>query len=334
MKKQKAQKTQVKLNLGCGLDKRKGWVNIDAFAGVDPDLVHDLLDPLPFKNDSVDYILAQDILEHFTKEDVQKVIAEIGRVLKKGGQLEVRVPNIEDIIDRFADDAEVRNEFLYGTTEVTGVFGAHKVGFTPELMTLFMLSQGLRPEVIETEVTNYHFIFVKDFVQPSLQTVYCELGNGLGKEQQLLSVLKNEQIKVVTQPPKNILSLFNDIRKNRPQALVLAGFTEYFFGSWIGVLLDIPVVWLELDQPARHFSKWGKLAKVFYYFVRDIPQLIIVPSVEARNLIVQTAHVSLSNVVVLQHKETKKTKQLKTFLHTALLKSISTKMVYSTRFNA
>ena len=73
MKKMKLQK----LNLGCGLDHRPGYVNIDAVAAVKPDVLHDVSEPLPYKNASVSEVIAQDILEHFIYDDFVKVVAEI-----------------------------------------------------------------------------------------------------------------------------------------------------------------------------------------------------------------------------------------------------------------
>lgn len=146
---------QKKLNLGCGKDYRNGWVNLDAVAALNPDIVHDLSKPLPFADQSFDFVLAQDILEHFTKEDVVGVIKEISRVLKIDAELEIRVPNVTDIVSRFANDEETRNEFLYGTTFETGVFGAHKVGFTPVRLLSMMALANLEFVSLQEIDTNF-----------------------------------------------------------------------------------------------------------------------------------------------------------------------------------
>lgn len=80
----------MKLNLGCGKDIMPGYVNIDRkpYPGV---TVMDITKPLPFPDDSVDHILAHDVLEHILHwEDV---VAECLRVLRFGGVLEVHVPH-------------------------------------------------------------------------------------------------------------------------------------------------------------------------------------------------------------------------------------------------
>jgi len=193
--------TTLKLNLGCGQDKRAGWINIDALASLQPDLVHDLRLPLPYDNDSVTEILAQDILEHFTKEEVNFVIGEIARVLKINGVLTIRVPNVDDILTRFQNDPEVHNQFLYGTTAETGYFGAHKVGFSPLLLTTLMLEYDLSLIKLTQETTNWLAVFRKLDKPAKLQHItYINQSLALGGAEEfmsdLLSELQNEGMTV------------------------------------------------------------------------------------------------------------------------------------------
>lgn len=83
--------TSKKLNVGCGRDIKKGWVNLDKCDLPDVDIVHDIERiPLPFDNETFDSILCRDIFEHV---DFIPVLREIHRTLKKGGELIVRVPH-------------------------------------------------------------------------------------------------------------------------------------------------------------------------------------------------------------------------------------------------
>jgi glycosyltransferase involved in cell wall biosynthesis len=171
----------IKINLGCGQDLKEGWINVDVLPELKPDIIHDLHQPLPFKNNFADYILAQDLLEHFTREDLQNLLAEITRVLKFGATLEIRVPNLEDIIDRFADDPETRNEFIYGTTNETGIFGAHKVGFTKPMLIAMMLNHNLKLETWKNVETNFVATFKKS--KPKIKKnklVYVNQTLGMG----------------------------------------------------------------------------------------------------------------------------------------------------------
>jgi len=84
---------RTKLNLGCGMKKKKGFVGIDIrpFEGVDH--VLDVgKDKLPFEDNSIRYILADHLLEHLYPEQLFYCIEECWRVLKPTGVLHVRVP--------------------------------------------------------------------------------------------------------------------------------------------------------------------------------------------------------------------------------------------------
>jgi SAM-dependent methyltransferase len=90
----------TKLNLGCGLDIYPGWINLDRAALPGVDVVHDLEKlPLPFADDSLDYVLAKDVLEHV---DYILLLRDLHRVLRHGGTLEIRVPHFTSA-DNFID---------------------------------------------------------------------------------------------------------------------------------------------------------------------------------------------------------------------------------------
>lgn len=99
----------MKINLGCGGDLRPGYINIDMFSlelalerarqcgrKVSLDRItyknHDLNKyPYPFKDNSVDSILAFGVLEHI--KDYESAFKEITRILKPGGILHIKVPH-------------------------------------------------------------------------------------------------------------------------------------------------------------------------------------------------------------------------------------------------
>lgn len=80
-----------KLNVGCGTDIRKGYVNVDKYNYEGIDFIQDLDNKLDFKDNEFEEILAQDIIEHVT--DVQFTMLELSRILKKNGVLKIRVPH-------------------------------------------------------------------------------------------------------------------------------------------------------------------------------------------------------------------------------------------------
>lgn len=106
-------RTDLKLQLGCGTRLKKGWVNIDLRASADIRL--DLFRPLPFHNDSVDIVYSEHFLEHIDYPDAaMKLLAECLRVLKPGGVFSVGVPDTEWPLLEYA---RVRQEGYFRTAK-------------------------------------------------------------------------------------------------------------------------------------------------------------------------------------------------------------------------
>ena len=85
-----------KLNVGCGTEILKGWINLDCVSLPGVDVVHDLaILPLPFKEEEFDEIQCQDVLEHL---DYIPVLREIYRILKKSGKLKIRTTHFTSSI--------------------------------------------------------------------------------------------------------------------------------------------------------------------------------------------------------------------------------------------
>ena len=128
----------VKLHLGCGKDKRTGWINVDAQAELAPDLVASV-DALPTIPDaSVDVIEANHLFEHLTLATARRALAEWARVLKPGGELYLELPDLEACIrilgkhhDKHGIDLGLIG--IYGwppDIEAEGVPQMHKWGWT------------------------------------------------------------------------------------------------------------------------------------------------------------------------------------------------------------
>jgi predicted SAM-dependent methyltransferase len=96
--------SKIMLNLGCGTDYKKGWVNIDNNSDNNIeklDLNWDLRNPLPFEENSVDYIFNEHFIEHLTVEEGQVAIKDMMRVLKPGGVLRIATPDLEVTVDKY-----------------------------------------------------------------------------------------------------------------------------------------------------------------------------------------------------------------------------------------
>ncbi len=86
------QNMPTKLNLGCGEDKKEGFLNVDWTVLVKPDLVCDLNTlPYPFPDNTFEYIEASHVLEHLERPFA--IMKELHRILVPQGVLNVKVPH-------------------------------------------------------------------------------------------------------------------------------------------------------------------------------------------------------------------------------------------------
>jgi len=79
------------LELGGGINKKKGWINIDLYGKGNLHL--DLRRPMPFPDNSVDRIYTEHFLEHFSYTDLIELLKECFRILKVGGTFSSAVPD-------------------------------------------------------------------------------------------------------------------------------------------------------------------------------------------------------------------------------------------------
>ncbi|MHC4644170.1 MAG: glycosyltransferase [Planctomycetota bacterium] len=169
-----------KLNIGCGCDYRQGFVNIDG----NPDLskVDYVLDIKPgtllehFEPGSFNYILARDFLEHHFHWEARSLLEDFHALLGSKGQLEIRLPNIEGIVNDTRKDITEKVVSLYGGQdmqqrwETAGPnpsrrsypqYFCHKYGWTPDSVKSELASVGFSPVEINDEGWNMSIIAEK-----------------------------------------------------------------------------------------------------------------------------------------------------------------------------
>ena len=125
----------MKLNLGCGLNRLDGFVNVDREAACNPDRVVDLERfPWPFEDDCAETIVMNHVLEHLGADTRTffAVMRELYRICKADATLHVHVPHPR------------HDDFLSDPTHVRAV--------TPQAMAMF--SKRLNREWREKGVAN------------------------------------------------------------------------------------------------------------------------------------------------------------------------------------
>jgi predicted SAM-dependent methyltransferase len=83
------------LNIGCGPNIRKDYINLDYFWRPGIDLCWDMRKKIPFSDRSMKGIFCEHCLEHVSMNDGLNVLMEFKRLLKNGGVARIVVPDAE-----------------------------------------------------------------------------------------------------------------------------------------------------------------------------------------------------------------------------------------------
>lgn len=125
----------MKLDIGCGKQKRPGFIGVDLVEGEEVDYVVDVRNGLPFLDGEVEEIFTSHFLEHLTGSETQKLLKECYRVLKESGTMEIIVPDFIWCVQEFLRlPEEKRWEYpaarIFGLQTHSGEH--HKNGFSIE----------------------------------------------------------------------------------------------------------------------------------------------------------------------------------------------------------
>jgi SAM-dependent methyltransferase len=127
---------KLRLNVACGMQKITStdeWetVNIDSNRNCQPDLVCDVLQGLPYKNDSADEIVAEHFIEHLDGHEFIRFFNDCHRVLKTGGVLKIKAPHRQGkwawidpthkrFLDEYSFDFFINRDYNSESAGVTG----------------------------------------------------------------------------------------------------------------------------------------------------------------------------------------------------------------------
>lgn len=152
----------IKLNLGCGIKLLDGFINVDChYEFDDPRYLRADVRDLPFEDNSADYILARQVLEHIQTKDILNTLKEWLRVLKPSGRMVVTCPDFNQLAEEWLN-TDFTPEIYYELAQ--GIYGNqltdkeyHLSPITPQFLK-YCLSQLGQDAVINVYPPNHEMI--------------------------------------------------------------------------------------------------------------------------------------------------------------------------------
>jgi predicted SAM-dependent methyltransferase len=87
-----------KLHIGCGDNTIAGWLNSDYYPQFPSVFALDATKPLPFEDDTFDYVFSEHMIEHITFQEGLNLLTECHRVLKSKGTMRISTPDLEFLL--------------------------------------------------------------------------------------------------------------------------------------------------------------------------------------------------------------------------------------------
>lgn len=151
------QSNEIRLNLGCSIFKIPGMVNIDLDPGVFPDIVLDLNDLNKyFPPNSIDYIQAGHIFEHFNYDESIQIMTKCQKILKPFRMILVVVPDFKKAADLPIVEAD---RIILGG-------GQHKIICTASRIHQMLKESGFYSVIEITNLKEAPYLLVPDINNP------------------------------------------------------------------------------------------------------------------------------------------------------------------------
>ena len=109
--------TLVKLNIGCGFEYKKGYVNVDAYNNTVADHVMSATH-LEFDNQSFSHVECIQVMEHLGAAKSIYALSEIYRVLQPGGSFLLETPNLVSSFKSFIKGDENNRKLIMNKKSV------------------------------------------------------------------------------------------------------------------------------------------------------------------------------------------------------------------------
>ena len=137
----------MRLDIGSGNFPKEGFTTIDKYTQAH---FYGDITKLFYKDNSIEEVYTNQVLEHLSKKEVPVALKEIQRILQPNGKFTIIVPDLEYCVNYWLKDKQSRGfplDVIYGNQEHEGEF--HKTGFTMETLKTLVEQAGLKITRIE-----------------------------------------------------------------------------------------------------------------------------------------------------------------------------------------
>ena len=145
----------LRLHLGCGEQRIKGYVNIDLRKTKATDLVCNII-KIPYPDAIVDVIETYHVIEHLPRHLLPKALKEWFRAMAPGAMLIIECPDFDKAVKEYLEGNEKRIDTIFGLQRFPG--DTHLFGYNAKRLKKILEEADFKGVQYE-DPTDYH---VKD----------------------------------------------------------------------------------------------------------------------------------------------------------------------------
>jgi predicted SAM-dependent methyltransferase len=151
------------------------YIHIDIMNNaIHVDIVHDIEKPLPIRDNYVQEILANHVIEHISWRQLPFVFNDWNRVLRKGGTVAIRTPNLDFITNMF-----IRKNITPEAKQDEGYIKKHFGGkISPTMYAILKLFSG------QDYLSNFHYACwsIEELIALAGRHGFCAFPRKIGDE--------------------------------------------------------------------------------------------------------------------------------------------------------
>ena len=132
----------MKINVGSGKDYREGYINIEPNELFPADIRDDIRN-VSFEENSLDEILAQDVIDHVTYMECRVLLRKFYTWLKPNGLLNIHLPNFENLSKWASEGDHESMIWIHGTDGKRASYDTNFIKWSYTPRTIKKLLRGI-----------------------------------------------------------------------------------------------------------------------------------------------------------------------------------------------